>query len=291
MAGAALAPSAAALASTRPAVVLAVSPTRTEVAPSTHSVVMHVASRGSQPVVITASVLPLAQDTDGALALGSQPPQYGQDWLTMVPARFTLRPGQTMPVTVRIKIPPHQGGQRYLAVVFRAQGATGTSSDGASAAVAGAVASSLIIDIPGTIRQQTSLALSAPSFSAGGPVTLNLTIANHGNAYALENHLAVVSDGKAVSQFAGSLVLAGATRQETVTWTGAPALCICRLKLAGTNRTVTVIRFPVLPAIGLLLIVLALAILLTLYTRAVRRRAVAAVVHEAAAVRVPADAD
>jgi P pilus assembly chaperone PapD len=291
LAGAALAPSATALASTRPAVVLAVSPTRTEVAPSTHSVVMHIASSGSQPVAITASVQSLAQDTDGALTLGSQPPQYGQDWLTVVPARFTLRPGQTMPVTVRIKIPPHQGGQRYLAVVFRAQGATGPSSDGASAAVAGAVASSLIIDIPGKIRQQTSLALSAPSFSAGGPVTLNLTIANHGNAYALENHLAVVSGGKAVSQFGGSLVLAGATRQETVTWTGAPALCICRLKLAGTNRTVTVIRFPVLPVIGGLLVALALAVLLTLYTRAVRRRAVAAAVHEAAAVRVPADAD
>jgi CARDB len=115
------------------------------------------------------------------------------------------------------------------------------------------------IIIPGKIRQQTSLALSGPSFSAGGPVTLNLTIGNHGNAYALENHLAVVSNGKAVSQFAGSLVLAGATRQETVTWTGAPAFCICRLKLAGTDRTVTVIRFPVLPVTGALLVVLALA--------------------------------
>ena len=293
LAGAALAPSATALASTRPAIVLSVSPTRTEVAPSTHSVVMHVASSGSQPVAITASVLPLAQDTDGALTLGSQPPQYGQDWLTVSPATFTLRPGQTRAVTVHIKIPPHQGGQRYLAVVFRAQGAGGPSSPGASATIAGAVASSLIIDIPGTIRQQTSLALSAPGFSAGGPVTLNLTISNHGNAYALENHLAVVSGGKAVSQFGGSLVLAGATRQETVTWTGAPAFCICKLKLAGTNRTVTVIRFPVLPVTGGLMVVLALAVLLTLYTRAVRRRAAAAAVaaHDAVAVRVPADAD
>jgi hypothetical protein len=239
------------------------------------------------------SLLPLAQDADGALALGSQPPQCGQSWLTVVPARFTLRPGQTRPVTVRIKIPPHQGGQRYLAVVFRAQGAAGPSSDGDSATIAGAVASSLIIDIPGTIRQQTRLALSGPSFSAGGPVTLNLTISNYGNAYALENHLAVVSGGKDVSQFPGSLVLAGATRQETVTWTGAPAFCICKLKLAGTDRTVTLIRLPVLPVTGLLLVVLALAVLLTLYTRAVRRRAAAAAVaaHDAAAVRVPADAD
>jgi P pilus assembly chaperone PapD len=291
LAGAALVPSAAALASTRPAVVLAVSPTRTEVAPSTHSVVMHVASRGSQPVAITASVLPLVQDADGDLALGSQPPQYGQAWLTVVPARFTLNPGQTVPVTVRIKIPPRQGGQRYLAVVFRANGAGGPSSGGSSATIAGAVASSLIIDIPGQIRHQTSLALSAPGFSAGGPVTLNLTISNHGNAYALENHLSVVSGGKSVSAFAGSLVLAGATRQETVTWTGAPALCICRLRLAGTNRTVTVIRFPVLPVIGGLLVALALAVLLTLYTRTVRRRAVAAAVHDAAATRVPADVD
>ena len=97
LAGAALAPSASALASTRPAVVLAVSPTRTEVAPSTHSVVMHVASSGSQPVAITASVLPLAQDTNGALTLGSQPPQYGQDWLTVSPARFTLDPARPCP--------------------------------------------------------------------------------------------------------------------------------------------------------------------------------------------------
>ena len=96
-----------------------------------------------------------------------------------------------------------------------------------------------------------------------------------------------------MSQFAGSLVLAGSTRQETVTWTGAPALCICRLKLAGTNRTVTVIRFPVLPVAGGLLVALALAVLLAFYTRAVRRRAAAAAVaaHDAAAMRVPADAD
>lgn len=88
-------------------------------------------------------------------------------------------------------------------------------------------------------------------------------------------------------------MLAGATRQEAVTWTGAPAFCICRLKLAGTDRTITVIRFPVLPVTGGLLVVLALAALLTLYTRAVRRRAAAAAVaaHDAAAVRVPADAD
>ena len=283
LAGATLAPSATALASSRPAVVLAVSPTRTEVAPSTHSVVMHVASSGAQPVNITASVLPLVQDTDGALTLGSQPPQYGQAWLTVVPARFTLHRGQSRTVTVRIKIPPRQGGQRYLAVVFRAHSAAGSSAGGTSAAIAGAVASSLIIDIPGKIRHQTSLALSAPSFSAGGPVTLGLTIRNHGNAYALENHLGVVSHGKALSQFAGSLVLAGATRQETVTWTGAPAFCICAMKLAGTNRSVTMIRFPVLPVTGLLLLVLALAVLLTLYTRAIRRRAVAAAVHDAAA--------
>jgi uncharacterized SAM-binding protein YcdF (DUF218 family) len=81
-------------------------------------------------------------------------------------------------------------------------------------------------------------------------------------------------------------VLAGATRKEAVTWTGAPAFCICTMRLAGTNRTVTLIRFPVLPVTGLLLLVLALAVLLTLYTRVVRRRAAAAAVHEAAATPV-----
>jgi hypothetical protein len=60
----------------------------------------------------------------------------------------------------------------------------------------------------------------------------------------------------------------------------------CRLKLAGTNRTVTVVLFPVMPVTAPLPVALAPAIPLTLYTRAARPRAAAAAAPDAAAMRV-----
>jgi P pilus assembly chaperone PapD len=269
-------------AGTRPAVVLAVSPTRAEIPPTRHTAMIDVYSNSAQTIEIVSSVQALVQDTGGALTLGSQPPQYGQDWLTVTPSRFSLRPGQSQHVAVRIAIPPHQGGQRYLAVVFRALTAHKAAPGSDTAFVAASVASSLIIDTPGKVRHQTSLALSAPGFSSGGPLSLGLTIRNRGNVYALDNRLDVLRGGRVVARFDGALVLAGATRRETVTWTAAPAFCVCSLRLAGTAQTITVIRFPVLQVIGLLLVVLAMALLLRTYTRAVRRRAIAQAVRDGA---------
>lgn len=265
----------------RPAVVLAVSPTRAEIPVTQHAVVVHVHSGSAQTIQVDTTVQALGQDPTGALAFRSEPPQYGQAWLAVAPVRFMLRPGQSRDVRVRISIPPHQGGQRYLALIFRAE-ARQAPSDRNSAAVSGAVASTLILDVPGKIRHQTTLSLSAPGFSAGGPVTLGLTIDNLGNVYALDNNLRVLGGGTVVARFDGALVLAGASRREQVTWSGAPAFCVCHLRLAGTSQTVTMIRIPVLPIVGGIFLLAGLAFLLVLYTRAVRRRTLAGVADRAA---------
>ena len=172
---------------------ISVSPSRIEIPTTQHSVVFRVNSGSSQAVHVITGIYAMRQDTQGDMLLApSVPPQYGAAWLTLTPASFVLRPGQTQDVRVGVVVPPHQAGQRYLAVVFSVAAETNALHGKAGAAISAGVAGTLIVDVPG--------------LSLGGPVPLTLTVSNQrSNIYVLFNELTTTRDGKTVARWPGEI--------------------------------------------------------------------------------------
>jgi hypothetical protein len=228
---------------------------------------IHVEDFGTTPETVSGTIAGFRELADGDMAPAPADPVRA--WLTVTPQRFTLRPKQVETVTVAVRPRFADAGDHYLAVSFVVDS---RPVHGSTVVVRVTVAanSDLIVIAPGKVHHATAIHLSGPSWSFGGPVNLGLTIANYGNTYYLSNDLKVTDSHGTATQFDGALVLAGATRVLNAQWTDVPAFCLCRLHLTGTNQTVTVIRIPTLPLIGLVLLAMALAFGLILWRRATR---------------------
>jgi P pilus assembly chaperone PapD len=253
---------------------ISVSPSRVEIPTTRHSVVFRVNSGSSQAVHVISAVYAMRQDTQGDMLVApGVPAQYGAAWLSVTPAAFVLRPGQTQDVRVGVVVPPHQAGQRYLAVVFSVAAATNALHAKAGAAVSAGVAGTLIIDVPGTAHRDPAVTLSAPGLSLGGPVPLTLTVSNQrSNTYVLFNKLTTTRDGQTVARWPGMLVLAGSRRIVTQQWANPPLLCIACTLRGPDGATVTVTILPLYQAGGGLLLLLGLILLVFFGRRSIRRK-------------------
>lgn len=196
-------------------VLLAVTPTRNEVKSTAHGETIKVYSGSAKPLHVTESVEAFGQSGTG-LVLQKAPAAYGADWLTVSPSSFTLDPGQQRTVQVAIKVPPHQVGQRNLAVVFHVAVPKAVHK-GTGAVVSAGVASELIVDVPGKPIVHPVYALTAPGFSTGGSASVTAKLDNGpSNFYDLANGVKVTS-GSQTAAFPGVLILAGSSVTEHAT--------------------------------------------------------------------------
>lgn len=258
-----------------PAVGLGIAPTRILVSAkdAEHPLVRtwRVQNDGTMAVKVTVAVEQVTQDSAGQLQLRAPRAGSGASWITPEPASFTLEPNQARSVAVHVNVPAaaRGSGDRYLAVQFLLPPMhSQVGSTGARVQVS--AAGEIILSVPGQVTKKVTYRLRAPRFSGDQNVPLSLTIRNQGTTYALVNQLATQGAGQPV-KFPGALVIAGSTRQVSADWRS-PVFCLpCHVSLAG--QTVTVWGFPLVSAVGLVLLVFGVVISVLLVHRRPRRPA------------------
>jgi len=92
---------------------------------------------------------------------------YSQPWITVSPASFTLKPGQSESVAIADHVPAGTQGAHYLNVLFTAAPAAHTARN---VTVHGAVAANIKIPLPGTAHAVTSQGMpkAPPATPHGG---------------------------------------------------------------------------------------------------------------------------
>lgn len=247
----------------------AVAPTRSEVKPGSGALIVRVQNTGTKRVLMSGTMARLIQHRDGSFTTAPAGKESAAQWLTIKPSVFTVKPGHTRQVRILMRLPKSATGtgQHYLAAVFRPVTSGATKKTGAT--VSPGIASEIILDTRGPSVHKTAFDLQAPHWSTGGPIRLTATIKNSGNAYGLFNGLSAKAGGTTVP-FPGVLVLGGSTRTVSALWASPPLFCVpCHVTLAGA--TATVWRAPLLPLLGVVLILIALVLLIVWRGRAHRR--------------------
>lgn len=217
-------------ASTVPAAAFAVTPSRQLIAVGHYPVtrVIELENVGPKSLTLDTRMMVGTELLHGGFTWANPvaPVAQGTSWLTASPSSITLAPNQVGHVTVSITVPRgHQPGEHFLGVDFYEHAGNANSAKGkvkTSEAVTAGVVSELLINTTGKVRNgPISQALSAPGFSMGGPINLTASIKNAGNTYYLNNAL-VAKSGSDKIPFNGVLVLGGAARAETATWSSPP---------------------------------------------------------------------
>jgi hypothetical protein len=209
-----------------------------------------------------------ASGEGGQVALTEKGPYAVSTWMTIDPASFTLKSGETREVTGTVRVPVGNAGGRYGSFVFAAGG--GSSGPGV-AAVSQEVASLFLLRISGPIQEVLSIdSIAAPSFVEFGPVPFSLKFSNKGNVHVRPTGLINVRNvfGKTAADivFRGDNVFPGASRVQDVSydsqWLFGPYTVQAVLTYGSKNEsltaTTTFFAFPlrVAVAIGLVLGVL-----------------------------------
>lgn len=256
-------------ASVKPAPVsFSLSPARAEISGGhgAHYETFTVHNGGTARLTLRATVLQGHERVNGSSYFTAPGPQSGAAWIR-TPGLIVLKPGQVQRFRVAVTVPKiHDPGQRYLGLQVASVSPKGKHQT--SAAVSAAITAEMVIDVPGKVIRRVQMGISAPGFSAGGPVKVTATIRNTGNAYYLNNKLRAQA-GNQVVAFPGVLALAGSVRTVSATWSH-PALCLpCRVHLAGSSAAVWSV--PLVPIGGGAAVLLLLVVVVWLSNRAGRR--------------------
>jgi hypothetical protein len=270
---------------------LTVSPGRIVIpqGPSHQEATFQVSNSGGEDLEITAATSELGQRADGSVVFNRPGPGSAAGWVVATPRTFSLQPGRTQTVQVTIDIPvqpepgDHQVGLTFL-VPFR--GASGTVN------INRGIGTQLLIAVPGPIVHDVAFpSLSAPWFSDGGPVPLNLTVRNQGTVhedyYQPSGVLGSANAGRVV--FPDFAVLRQTERTVRGQWDNPPLVCWCAVRAYGDNgngRTLSVstrvLVFPFRLLIGLLVAIVGLYLARSeLSNRRAARQAAAATALEA----------
>lgn len=237
-------------------------------------------NRGEQPLAVTMDKRNFLARPDGSLDYEKAAPFGAESWLSISPMTFVVQPGATQLVTATIK-PPDQTepGDHQAAVVFMVP--AGRTAENIK--INRGVATPVYVTVPGPTDDTVVLThFSGPTFTAGGDVSLSVSVENRGTVhrdFRGPTAIAVHASGKPAS-FPDFTVPRGATRDTSTTWRP-PLACICHPSVAFTNAdgalqtsTIRVVVFPWPTALGVLAAVLVVLLLLRLR----RRRAVPVVV-------------
>jgi P pilus assembly chaperone PapD len=247
-----------------------------------------VVNRGQASLTVTVQRRNFIGSPDGSLAFQQNAPYAAANWVTVSPSAFTIAPGRSTWVNLRIAVPAApEAGDHQVALVFLVPAA----DTNANVHINRGVATPVYITVPGpTDNSASPRNLQAPGFSGGGRVTLTAKVHNTGNVhrdFRGTTPLRVRASGDA-AVFPDFTVLRGATRDISTTWQP-PLMCICHVGVTvanadGTSHTVSVrvIVFPVVPVLvilGALLVLLLLVFLLRRRYHATVERAAAALHH------------
>ncbi|RCG27301.1 hypothetical protein DQ384_26680 [Sphaerisporangium album] len=266
-----------------------VSPTRLVVPAGAASVTQRfrVSNRGAAPFKVTVARADFTMDLSGMMNFSARTPFAAASWVSVEPARFTMAPGTTRQVTVRVAVPHDpEPGDHHLAVLFRVP----AGRNAQNIRINRVIAAPVFITVPGTVDRTAGIAgLDAPGFVTRGPVPITTKISDLGTVhrdFRGPQRLRVNVGGDAVD-FPDFTVLRGATRQVTTQW-NPPLMCVCHATVsvpapAGVNRTATV-RIIVFP-LDLLALLASLIVVALTTGWFVRRRYRAKVLAAAAALQ------
>jgi hypothetical protein len=242
---------------------------------------VEIENRGSVPLDLRAITLGIVQNPDGSASPEPPGPYSAVNWIAIAPGQFTVAPGATRFIQVRIHVPPHaEPGDHDVAITFLDQ-PQGIRSPG-NIKIAAGVSIPTLITVPGRVSDHVTVTrVTARRFSAGGPITITATVRESGNVHhsfrGSGSQLTASVDGTAVS-FPPATVLSGSTITLTTQWARPPAMCLCHVTVdvaTGGHQSqaaATVIIFPVGQAAGGAGTVIALALLSWLAQRYQRRK-------------------
>jgi hypothetical protein len=250
---------------------LTVYPSRVDVPPGArrHTTVVRIKNGGSAAVPIQLAAAEFTQAADGTLTF--QPPGSwsATSWVQTRPQHFTLQPGRTRKVHVKITIPDRpEPGERYVGLLFKAPPVRADHN----ILLQRSIAAKLFIAVPGTVTRRIDVGdLQAPTISAGGPVTLSVPVHNRGNVHHdyVRPHGLAARIGDRTLAFPDFTVLGNSTRMVSARWSDPPLFCRCRVSISvpdGTGKTITrqatITVLPVREAAGALIAALGLLLLL-----------------------------
>jgi hypothetical protein len=260
---------------------------------STDEHYVQVFNQGSEPVRIRVDRRDFLQRPDGSLAFLQDAPYAASKWVRVNPEHFTLRPGVTRKVRVRIAVPPRpETGEHQVVLVFLALAGNET----ANIRLNRGIGTPVYISVPGPLDDSVEVdGLRAPAFTVGGPIWLGTTVHSVGTMhrdFRGPQQLAVRVDERTV-HFPDFTVVRGATRNIAALWREPPLACICHARLIvpdadGGARQVTV-RIVIFP-LHLFGAALAIALLILFVPRLVARRYRARVRAAVEAARAADDA-
>jgi hypothetical protein len=263
---------------------LTVSPTRLIIGPDDaagdHEV--SVVNRGTAPLHVDVTTRSFVGGADGTLVFQDDAPYSAAEWVNVSPTSFDLQPGTEQVVTTTIAIPPNPDlGDHQVALVFTVPAG---ETEG-NIRVNRGIATPVYIAVPGPVDDTAEVSdLSAPGFSAGGPVTISAHVQNTGTVHRdFRGDTALAIEGTDSTTFPDFTVVRGGEREISAVWEP-PAFCICSLTVSIENaggvsatEAVQVIVFPVIPALvlvgGIALVILLLVFAAKQYQKGVRQAA------------------
>jgi hypothetical protein len=268
-----------------PGAAMAISPPRLTVPAGQVSKVqrLEIENRGRSVLRVHTERSAFNQLPNGSTVLVPNAPYSAANWVTITPARIIVPAGAHRFVRIRIRVPAHaEPGDHHLAIIFLLPPARGRGNIHVSAGIGVPT----VITVPGRVTDDLRvLRISAPGFSAGGPLRLRATVRESGDVHhsfrGAGNRLTAMIGRTAVT-FPPLTVLRGSTVTLTSRWADPPAFCVCHLRVTVTSdlgrqtASTTVIIFPVLSALITLGAMTALVIAILLTRRRQARRLAAA---------------
>ncbi|WP_459801642.1 COG1361 family protein [Herbidospora sp. RD11066] len=229
-----------------PAFSMQVTPTRLVVPPGTSEHRFDVTNKGSEPFQVTLEKSDFVTVESGAMRFQPGAPYAAAAWAEVTPARLTVPPGETRPVTLKVVVPENpEPGDHQFAVIFKVP----AEKSSANIRINRGIAAPVFVTVPGAIDNSAEIAdLRAPGFVMSGPVPITTRVRSTGTVHRDFRGLTrlKVAAGGSELMFPDFTVVRGAAREVTVTWEP-PFVCYCDVTVAlpgGNARTVQVVVFP-----------------------------------------------
>ncbi len=255
-----------------------VTPTRLIVPAGTSEHRFDVTNKGREAFQVTVEKSDFVAGESGAMRFQAGAPYAAAAWAEVSPARLTVPPGETRPVTLRVVVPrTPEPGDHQFAVIFKVP-ATKTT---ANIRINRGIAAPVFVTVPGAIDRSAEIAeLRAPGFVLGGPVPITARIRGTGTVhrdFRGAERLRIRAGGSDLL-FPDFTVVRGATREVAATW-DTPLVCFCDVTVAvpgGNTRTVQVVVFPLHLVVVLVALVMGGALIWVVARHRYRRRVEAA---------------
>jgi hypothetical protein len=264
-----------------PGLAMLVSPPRLIVAASQIAKTqrLEIENRGAVRLDVRARLEAVGQRANGSALLESAAPYSAVNWVTLMPDHLYVDPGTRRYIQVRFHVPPDpEPGDHYVAIILTVPPRPGKGN----IHIVEGIGVPTLITVPGPVTDNVGVTgLTAPGFSAGGPISLAATVSESGDVHhsftGPHGRLAARAGDETIL-FPPITVLRGSTITMTTKWANPPLVCVCHVTTAvlsdghRTVATATVIIFPVIQVLSGIGILLALVLAFLVARRYQQRR-------------------